>query len=267
MSTVVEDWELGALIDGTLPPGRTDEIQRALANAPALRARLEAFEADQAALEGVGDALAVSGPLPPAIDALSARLERSLARPSRWPRLSGPVPQVARYAAVLVVGAALGWGAAASQDQAAVPETALALVDEATEIHQTAALAPGFAREASSATIGLLDSLFARDLEPPDLSEWGFHVARVDVVATDDGPAAVFAYTDADAHLVTLVMSMSAGMIASLRGEADTPRVTTHDGLAVSYGQVPGLAFAIVGTVTEARILAIARRVEVALSA
>lgn len=264
MSTTVEDWELGALIDGTLPPGRAAEVERAVDRSAALRTRLAAYERDQAALEALGDGLAVTGPAPERIDALGSALGRALDGASLRRRPSVTVPQLARYAAVLVVGAALGWGAAASQEEPSTGDAA-GLVDEATEVHQAAALAPAFAREASLAAIDSLSRLFDRDLVPPDLSDWGLSLSRVDVVATDDGPAAVFAYSDPEAHLVSLVLSLNGAMLEAVGAPGDEPRVTSHDGLAVSYGGAPGVAYAVVGTVTEPRIRAIGRRVIAAL--
>ena len=164
----------------------------------------------------------------------------------------------------LAAAGAIGWAAAS---WAAPHDDPLAtFIDEAAEVHRVTALAPGFAREATASVIDSLDTLFARELSPPDLSAAGFALSRVDVAATDNGPVAVFVYTDPEARRVSLVMSLDTPVLDALgqgapRRDIAAPRVTTHDGLSVSYGLRSGIAYALVGSIPESRARQLADRV------
>lgn len=253
MSKPVELWELSAYVDGDLPRERMAEIDAAAKTDPSLRNHLEQLISDHRALRELayreGRAL---GAVPPRL----ARLGRSLTtalEDGQVPRQGWTFGSAAvatwRQITGLAAAAALGWAAAS---WAAPHDDPLAsFVDEATEVHRVAALAPAFSREASAPVIDSLGKLFAHRLTPPDLTPEGFHLARVDVAATDTGPAAVFFYTDPEARRVSLVLSLDSPILDALGGDDAAPRVTTHDGLAVSYGQRQGVAYALVGSIPE----------------
>src|SRR3546814_7708764 len=106
------------------------------------------------------------------------------------------------------------------------------------------------------------------------ISDWSSDVCSsdlVDVAAIDTGPAAVLYYTDPEARRLSLVLSLDAPFLDALAPGAAghdagsragvAPRVTTHDGLSVSYGQGDGIAYAVVGLVPEPRVQQLAVRV------
>lgn len=267
MSRLVEDWELSAYVDGDLSTKRMEEIRAAAARDITLRRHLDDLLSDHSALRELGESERFSpGELPSHLAGLGAELARALnaktssARPS-W-NLSS-VPTGWRQVAALAAAAALGWGAAS---WAAPHEDALSsFIDEAAEVHRVASVAPAFSREPSASAIDSLGKLFAHKLTPPDLSAEGFLLNRVDVAATDSGPAAVFYYTDPEARRISLVLSMDAPTIDSLGADA-APRVTNHDGLAVSFGASQGVAYALVGSLPEPSVRLLASRAAAGLN-
>src|SRR3546814_9249679 len=112
-------------------------------------------------------------------------------------------------------------------------------------------MAPDVSREASGHVLDGLGALFAHEIIPPDFTGAGFTLSRVDVAAIDTGPAAVLYYTDPEARRLSLVLSLDAPFLDALAPGAAghdagsragvAPRVTTHDGLSVSYGPGDGI--------------------------
>lgn len=259
MSKPVEDWELSAFVDGDLPPRRMAEIETQAAQSPELNRHLTELLADHQALvdlarqdSAAADDLPDELGEPAAVLAAELRVAESR-RPLVRPDL---LTQIWRQVAVLAAGMAVGWAAAS---WAAPHDDPLAgFVDEATEVHRVSALAPAFSREPSATVIDNIGTLFAHKLTPPDLSDTGFALSRIDVVATDTGPAALYLYTDPEARRLSLVLSLDSPVLAALDREGTALRVTTHDGLAVSYGHANDVAFAVVGSIPEPRARQIA---------
>jgi anti-sigma factor RsiW len=266
MAEPIEDWELSAFIDGDLPSPRMAEIEDALERLPDLRQKLVDMVADHWALAALGQAeLDAVGELPPHLAALAADLTAELeGQNTRKARRRTQFLSQAWFQAVgLAAGVAVGWAAAS---WAAAPHgNALAeFIDEAAEVYRANDVAPAFFREPSPLILDNVDTLFARRLAPPDLAEAGFALAGIDVAGTDSGVAPVFVYTDLDARRLSLVLSLDSRTLAAI-GDGATPRVTTHDGLSVSYGQENGVAYAVVVAMPEPRARQVAGRVAEAL--
>jgi len=267
MSKLVEDWELSAYVDGDLPTKRMAEIHEAAERNAVLRRHLDELMSDHRAVRELGESEQFQpGELPPRLARSGADLANALRANDLRSQRSQLLPAtltVWRQVAALAAAAALGWGAAS---WAAAHDDALAsFIDEATEVHRVASVAPAFSREPSASAIDSLGKLFAHKLTPPDLSAEGFTLNRVDVAATDTGPAAVFCYTDPEARRISLVLSMDAPTVDSL-GDDAAPRVTTHDGLAVSFGTREGVAYALVGALPEPSVRLLASRAAATLS-
>ena len=271
MSKPVEDWELSAFVDGDLPSRRMAEIEAEAERSPEIRKHLSELLADHRALADAARAEEeASGELPPRLARLACDLSGELR--SAGSRESSAAPkrlsQLWRQISGLAAAGAIGWAAAS---WAAPHDDPLAtFIDEAAEIHRVTALAPTFSREASTSVIDSIGVLFARDMAPPDLTATGFVLTQIDVAATDVGPVAVFVYADPEARRVSLVMSTDSPILDALgRGapgqDTAAPRVTSHDGLAVSYGRRESMAYALVGSIPEPRAQRLAERV--ALSA
>lgn len=265
MSEPVEGWELSAYVDGDLPPKRMAEIEAAAERSPDLGRRLQEMLADHQALATLAAAeqLAVDQ-LPPRLARLASTLSDRIG--SVGGRATG---RAWRHVAMLAAGAVAGWAAAS---WAATQVDALSeFIDEAAEIHRVAVMAPGFSQEVSGPLLDGLGTLFAHTINPPDLSGIGFALSRVNVAATDAGPAAVLYYTDPEARRVSLVLSLDTPILDALArgapGHASAaPRVTTHDGFAVSFGGGDGIAYALVGSIPETRARQLAVRVAESLT-
>jgi len=267
MSRTIDASELSAYVDGDLPPDRMAVVERMAAGDPALRRHLDELLADHAALRDLAQAERDDlGDVPPRLARLADRLDVALrsATVARepWRRVLRPTA-VWRQAAGLAAAAAVGWAAAS---WAAQPDALSSFIDEAAEVHQVTALAPGFSLEASAPAIDSLGRLFAHKLTPPDLTEAGFTLSRVDVAATDTGPAAVFFYTDPEGRRLSLVLSLDSPILDALANDGAVPRVTTHDGLAVAFGERDGVAFALVGSIPEPSVRRLALRAARSLS-
>ena len=268
MSKLIETSELSAYVDGDLPPGRMAEIEAAAAADPKVRRHLDELLADHQALRTLAqrerDRL---DQVPPRLarlgDRLSAALNPAHDRTGRG-RLVSMASTAWRQVAGLTAAAAVGWAAASWAAPNVDPMAAF--VDEAAEVHRTAALAPAFSREPTAAVIDSVGRLFAHDLTPPDLSAAGFALSRIDVAAIDTGPAVVFFYTDPEVRRLSLVLSLDSPTIDALGRDDAAPRVTTHDGLAVAYGQRHGIAYALVGSIPEPSVRQLAARAALSLN-
>jgi anti-sigma factor RsiW len=267
MSKPVEDWELSAFVDGDLPSRRMEEIEAEAERSPGVRQHLRELLADHQALMELArlESASMEGLPPRLADAgseLAVELSASVSQSNRA-RL-GIIGQVWRQIVVLTAGVAVGWAAASWA--AASDDTLSAFIDEAAEVHRVSAVAPFFAREASDTAIHSIETLFAHKLTPPDLTAVGFTLSRIDVVATDTGPAALFVYTDPEARRLSLVLSLDSPILEALDRDGSVPRVTTHDGLAFSYGHANDVAYALVGSIPEPRARQIAGLVATSLT-
>lgn len=260
MSRPIEGWELSAYVDGDLSPRRMAEIDAEAARSPELGRQLEEMLADHRALQALGAADRVPvDALPPRLERLTATLDERLGlsagRVAEGRRSGGVTSGSWRHVAVLGAGAAFGWAAASWAAPSIDPLSAF--IDEAAEIHRVADMAPAFSHEVSANMIEGLGTLFAHRIDPPDLAAAGFSLSHVDVAATDSGPVAVLYYVDPEARRVSLVLSLDSPILDAIGpdipGRSTAPRVTTHDGLAVSFGQGDGIAYALVGSVPEPR--------------
>lgn len=269
MSRPVENWELSAYVDGDLPAERMTEIDAEAERSPELWHRLSQILADHRALMALGASQRDEiEDAPQRLARLGAQLTAQIGQPKR-PRSALVAVRQWRHLAVLCAGAAFGWAAAS---WAAPHVDALSeFIDEAAEIHRVAVMAPGFSQEVSGPLLDGLGALFAHTITPPDLSGAGFALSRVNIAATDTGPAAVLYYTDLEARRVSLVLSLDSPILDALGrgapGQAGAaPRVTTHDGFAVSFGGGGGIAYALVGSIPEPRARQLALRVAESLT-
>lgn len=268
MPESIEASELSAYVDGDLPPRRMAEIEAAAAGDPALRRHLDELLADHRALRELAQVERASlGAVPPQLarlgDQLSATLGTAGMRLGRG-KLVALMASAWRQSVAMAAAGAVGWAAASWAAPNADPLASF--VDEAAEVHRTAALAPAFSQEASAAVIESVGRLFAHNLTPPDLTASGFALSRVDVAATDTGPAVVYFYTDPEVRRLSLVLSLDSPTIDAFGRDDAAPRVTTHDGLAVAYGQRHGVAYALVGSIPEPNALQIAARAALSLN-
>ena len=135
-----------------------------------------------------------------------------------------------------------------------VSEAALAFVDEATEIHRVMAFAPEFSPRARDLDMGVVTKLFAISFSPPELGQLGFALDRIDVSATDSGPALVLLYRDAEDHVVTMVLAMSSTSLSAVGDGSLGMTLLTYNDLAVAVGRTSDIAYAVTSSLSERRV-------------
>lgn len=139
-----------------------------------------------------------------------------------------------------------------------VSEAALAFVDEATEIHRVMAFAPEFSPRARDLDMGVVAKLFAISFSPPELGQLGFALDRIDVSATDTGPALVLLYRDAEDHVVTMLLAMSSNSLSAVGDGSLGLALLTYNDLAVAVGRTSDVAYAVTSSMSERRVRQVA---------
>ncbi len=257
----IEDWEIGAFVDGELGADRRREIADAAERRPEIAHKIDSYAAHKSLLAAATDLPPVDEPLPPALETAARRLSRAT-MVTAWLRqgralLFGP----GRFAALLLVGAVIGWSARdVTAPTPAAPEASLTFVDEATEAHRTLSLAPTFATDVAVADFGKLSEMFSEVIDPAALTVGGLVLTKVDIASTDNGPAVQFLFFDAEARPVSLLLSMNSSSLAAVGlGDRDTV-VTSYNDFAVAYGRHDGIAYAVTAALPERRVGEIARQ-------
>lgn len=254
--------EISAFIDGDLSGARTSEIERRLRRDPTLRQHLEQHLAIEDGLSALGGGK-MGDPLPESLEKTTRQLQSSLERGDGRPGRLAASLSGWRQGWMLVAGCALGWAVTtyvATPDPVAVPANGiLGLVDEATEVHRSITLAPGFAADIATVDFAALAALFSDKLEVPDAAYQGFQLSKVDVVATDTGPALAYLYRDANGLAISIMIADSDGEHLSQVLGADS--VTTYSDMSVAVGRQGDNAVTVTGPLPEGRIREIARLV------
>jgi len=147
----------------------------------------------------------------------------------------------------------------------ALTEAGLSFVDEATEIHRVLAFAPEFSPRAQDLDLSVVSSLFAIRFMPPDLDGLGFALDRVDVSATDTGPALVLLYRDADGTIMTLVLAVSATSLSAVGEDTSSMKLLTYHDLAIAVGRSSDIAYAVTSSLSERRVRQVALELRASL--
>ena len=259
--------EISAFIDGDLATARTSEIESRLRRDPTLRQHLEQHLAIEDGLSALGGGK-MGDPLPEALEKATRRLQSRLEGGDNQLGLSAPWRSHWRQGWMLAVGCALGWVVAttvATPDPAAVSSNGmLDLIDEATEVHRSITLAPAFAADVATVDFAALAALFSDKLEVPDAAYQGFELSKVDVVATDAGPALAYLYRDANGLAISIMIADSDAEHLSQALGADS--VTTYSDMSVAVGRQGDNAVTVTGPLPEGRIREIARLVFTSLN-
>lgn len=219
-SRPVGEDELHAFVDGHLDPERRLQLERYLAENPAVAARVAGWQANHASLRA---AMAPLGQQP-----IPARMDvRRLAANRAARRWSKPMA-VASLAASLLLGAVGGWTA----HRLVQPWSVEQVAREAMTAHRLFAAASGPAQD-----IGWADPAFTTRLAAPDLSAAGYTLTQRQVVATNEGVGSVFVYrNDAGNRISVFVRPMlSRNAAFAMRPVEGAPGwAWAKDGLGVS---------------------------------
>ena len=257
----IEDWEIGAFVDDELSAQRRREIAAAAETSPELARKIEAYSRHKTLLSGLANQR-VDDEIPDAMRAAAARLSRATTMHG-WMRQGRRfMVAQARIAAVLVVGAVVGW--TAQEILGPRPGNAtdgpLAFIDEATEAHRTLALAPMFATDVGEVDFARLSEMFSEGINPAGLKANGLVLSKVDLASTDQGPAVQFLFFDREARPVSLLISVNSASLTSVGVPDGETVVTSYNDFAVAFGRRDSVAFVVTAALPERRVGEIARQ-------
>lgn len=206
--------KLSAFLDGELPEVEAREIEKALADDPALQAELDALvTADVGAQEAFAAMLDEPVPFELA-DAIKNAPTSAAANLPRPPSIVGWVTAVATVIALAVGGFAGYMGGISQNTQVAAAPGWLADIADYHSVYatQTRHLVEVSADEADHIQTWLSNTL-GTDVRIPDLSERGLTFQGARLLVAAGKPVAQLMYTDADMRVVAMCQIQS-----------DTPR-------------------------------------------
>ncbi len=212
MPPVQED-ELHAYADDRLPPARHAEIERLLAQDPALRQRVDDWRRQNEALRAAF-AFRAREPVPRSLH-VGQLLEARLSRTASWRVAAGLV-------LALAVGALGGWVA-----RGRPPRTDMAwLTAQAASAHRVFAAdvaRPVEIRSGDSAMlVRWISARLGHHVDVPDLSAFGYSFVGGRLLAAVGGPAAMLLYDDAAGTRITVyVQPMHGAPIMPMRPVED----------------------------------------------
>ncbi|VVE24551.1 anti-sigma factor family protein [Pandoraea anhela] len=279
----VDDGELHAYVDGELPPQRRAELDRALADDPALAAAVSEIVALKRALHARYDDVLDEPvpsrlqrpPQPYAPPPRSVRARRASA--ANWPRFAG-------LAAALVVGIGIGvqgnrmWSAPASPAAASLamtdgPTKPLAVADSAVRFARRAAIAhvvymPEIQRP--SGTDGQTEARFSQWIasrletpaHAPDLSARGFRLSGGRALPGSDERVIQYMYRNDAGERITVCISPAGidGQPAAFRFYEDGP-------VKVFYWVDGTFGYAISGGIDRQVLLGLSQEIDAQLAA
>lgn len=257
----IEDWEIGAFVDDELSAQRRREIAEAADASPELARKIAAYSHHKTLLAGLAE-MPFDDEIPEDMRAAATRLSRATVVQDWMRRGRTVLAAQARIAAVLLVGAVVGW--TAQEILGPRPGNAtdgpLAFIDEATEAHRTLALAPMFATDVASVDFAKLSEMFSEGIDPTALKANGLVLSKVDMASTDQGPAVQFLFFDREARPVSLLLSVNSASLSSVGVPDGETVVTSYNDFAVAFGRRDSIAFVVTAALPERRVGEIARQ-------
>jgi anti-sigma factor RsiW len=234
--------ELQAYADDQLSPERQAEVEAHLAQVPEDAERVAAYREQGAQLRALFNPV-LDEPIPHRLTLLAPR--RKFAR-------------YAVAAAWLLIGTALGWGAAVFTEEQ--PRGATSLAHRAAIAHVV--YSPEVRHpvevgaEQQEHLVRWLSKRLGADLRPPVLTSNGFELVGGRLLPGDRGPVAQFMYQDARGRRLTLYVARATA------GQADTAfRYTREDGVSVFYWVDASLGYALSAELPKADLLDVATAV------
>jgi anti-sigma factor RsiW len=203
--------EIHAYVDGTLPPARRTDVERAIESDPALAAKVSDYFSLNGLFHERYDRV-LSEPVPKRLQLARARRWRDAAN---WPRFAG-------LAAALVLGVGIGMvtqvGRNAPPALASNPETRTVSAEGTEAFARQAALAhvvymPAVERQGQIGAdrdqdfVQWLSNKLGTNIHPPVLSKSGFELVGGRLLSSDGGTMALFMYRNANGERVSLSIS------------------------------------------------------------
>jgi anti-sigma factor RsiW len=250
MTSPISDDDVQGFADRQLPAGRRAVVEQALAEDPALAAKVRDIERQNAWLRGGLDAL-LTEPLPQRlVDA--ARMPRRPRRAWGWLAASGAA------VATLVIGLVGGWYWRDAQLEIAGTPTTFARQAAfthalyASDVNRPVEIwAPEEKR-----LVTWLSKRLDYPLHAPDLNSMGYSLVGGRLVAGNERPTALFMYENGAKQRLTLQARKQPP------GASETAfRYAVEDGIGVYYWVDDQCAYALSGRLDKAQLLAIGRLV------
>jgi anti-sigma factor RsiW len=244
----ITDAELHAYVDGQLAAGRMDAVQAALRRDADLAARATAYRAQNAALRDA---------LEPWLDETVPANLLAAAAPRRgfggagWKTYGG-------WAAMLVLGIALGWGTRElTLERAGVPTTFARQAAFTHALYAVDARRPvEVAASEEQSLVTWLTKRTGRQARAPDLAQDGYHLVGGRLVAGNETPTALLMYENGAGQRLTLQWRP----LPPDTGEAAF-RYAVENGVGVFYWVDASCAYALSGTIDRSNLLAVAHAV------
>lgn len=246
----ITDFDLIAYADGKLEPSRAERVRLHIAGHPDAAARLEAYLAQNRDLHAAYGALAQEE-VPP-------RLHGALAaRPGRGQALVAA--RAAAIAALIVAGAVSGWMIGRSSQ--ASDFGAQAFGRDAARTHMEAATPQtAAAQSGDAAALSWLRQRISLELKAPDLSREGYTLVGRHKAELNKQPAVQLVYQGEGGARLSIFLRR--------RWRETRPQVLTtgEDGRTVAYWLDGPVAYGVTGDADKDRLIAIARKVNKAIS-
>ena len=238
--TPLSDEELIAYFENALPPEARAALEERLAADPEARAKLEDWGAQDAAIR----ALYGTSPDAPVPERLTDVL--------RVPAAPRPVRAPLRLAAMLALLAIGGTGGWVSHAWLGPEAGATQLAEAALTAHGTYVVEVVHPVEVPASQREHLDTWMSKrmgtQMRPPDLAASGFALMGGRILPSEDGPAGLYMYENADGKRITLYVSPQ-------RDKADSAFEYAGHGTTQSlYWKDGGLGYAVVGDMPRDRL-------------
>jgi anti-sigma factor RsiW len=237
----ISEDDLHAWVDGRLDAARRADLEAWLAERPAERERLEAWQAQNRLLHGQFDVL-LHEPVP-------ARLSDTAAPRAR------PVWRMAASVAWLALGGLIGFALRGSlappgmAPEAALPrQAAIAHAVYSPEVRHPVEVAA----DQETHLVAWLSKRLGTPLKVPDLNEAGFALVGGRLLPGEGGPVAQFMYQDGGGRRLTLY-------VCSQQGEKETAfRYAREGGIGVFYWLDGRLGYALSSELMQPELLKLA---------
>ena len=244
----ISDADIHAYVDGRLPAARAAGVDEALANDPALAARVAEMRAQNAALRDAFD-LVLDEPIPEHL------LAAAVPPPTRSSRYRRRLPLAIGIAATLIVGFFGGWLVRdAVIERAGTPtsfarQAAFAHALYAADVNRPVEI---WANE-EKRLVNWLTKRLGFQVHAPDLTSVGYLLVGGRLVAGNEKPTALFMYENADKERLTLQVRKQ------VPGADETAfRYAHENGIGVFYWIDDACGYALSGNVDRAQLLKIA---------
>lgn len=243
----VSESELQAYVDGWLDPARRPAVEAYLVERPDEADRLAAYRLQNEALRAALGAPA-SEDVP--VRLLAAARRQAPRRDVLWLR------RAAAAVLLLAAGFVAGWGVRGTPEPAG--QASIALVQQAAAAHRVYSVEvrhPVEVRAGEKHLIAWLSKRVGTPIKAPDLSGQGFHLVGGRLLPTAKGSAAQLMYEDQAGRRVTAYMT------ANTSGGETAFRFAKEGRLAAFYWLEGPLGYALVGELSRAELIALAKTV------